>query len=401
MRGPLDFFRHASTEMLDAFFANVGAPAPPHETFRTLKAKIKWAEEAARSVGPDARHVFCAAIADVGALAGDLGAQCLRETVDARHPAMISQFKTLRSDYDRGIWIWVHGREIFDEALARWFFERRRPTGTWTDAFEVPIGAALIGDTFDLKGVLMPIVDQCDAGAPGVAIERYQLDGICGGNRRATLLSIFYEGRWNSKDRIKNGEVTALAERVVHQVAVQIVSDAGLMYVVGDTRSAKLRNAVAKAVAEVGLGLLGDLESLPRQKYNLQRLLDPGPFTWDPEHCIESVCVPSLTLWAPSYEATTQRTFSSGANCQDVRAQAIASLSVGELKLAKVIRGRLRVVFSPKAGRNRPRPITFDFNGPESITMNLDCAEQDLLRARYFDRWRITLPRRSGRTFAR
>jgi hypothetical protein len=230
MRWPRHFFRHASAEMLEAFLAKAGAPDLAHAPFVTLKAKVDWASAVIGSATPTARDVFYTTMVDVGALAGDLGAQCLRDTVAARRPDLLDHFIALTSDYDRGIWIWCHDDRLFEEAINRWFFERRRPTGTWTDAYVIPTGAKLVGDKFDLREALMPIVDQYDAGLPGVVIEQYELaDFRTGDGAAATLLSITYEGRWSSKARIENGEVSAVAERVIHHVAVLIESAAGLM----------------------------------------------------------------------------------------------------------------------------------------------------------------------------
>ncbi len=401
MRDPRDFYRHSSAEMLEALFAAAtGAPIPPHKSFRTLKDQIDWAGGVARAFTPGARYVFSEVMANVGALASDLGVQCLRETLLARRPELAAAFAKLKSDYDRGTWAWLHHRELFEEAVARWFFDRRKPTGTWTDGYVIPSGASFAADEFDIRSALMPIVDQYDAGPPGIISEFYEIGGEEGAP--ATLLSIFYEGRWNSKPKLKVGAISAVAERVLHHVAVKIEAAAGLMYVVSESRSKKLRNAIARAVAKVGLGMVDGLDHLPPLRYNLQRLLDPAPFAWNLEHGIEATWVSSLILQAPSFgETTKQKTFSSASGAEDVRAQAIAKLSSADRRLARVSSGELRVLFAPRPGRSKGRVVTLGFNGAESCTMDLDCAEEDLLRARYFERWNLYAPLQAEKGFGR
>ena len=348
--------------------------------------KIGWAEATLNAAPPATRELLAIAASDIRDLVGDLGAQCLREAVTERRPEFLMTLAQLGSDHDRAAFVWLNDQDLFDEATRRVFLESRQPSATWTSAFLIPVGTSIAN--IDLKPHLMPIVDDYGAGAPGVAVESYALEGILAGRGPTTLVSIYYEGRYRRETRLVKGEITAVAARKVHKVAVHIESGAGVMYVVSDNRSPRFRAAIAHVIARQALGLKVDPAQLPQQEYNLQRLLDRREFTWDREHRIEMARVSSLTLWAPMLGRTEVQARSSGRDPEDVRPQALATLNPADRPLAQVLGGELYVKFGPGGGRSS-RVVRIRFNGPHSVALNLKRVEDSLVRARYFPRWEL------------
>jgi hypothetical protein len=226
-----------------------------------------------------------------------------------------------------------------------------------------------------------------------VRIERHDVGG-------AVLLAISHEELWTSATEFDDaGELCARARRAVHHAAAKV--EAGVLTIAAERGGTARRAALCNAIAELGLGISVDLSRLPPLSYDLQRLLDPVPFLTDPAHAISNVLVTSLTVSAPGLEDALLEMSTSGRAPTDVRERMLKRLSVSEKPLARVEAGELRVVFAPRPGRSKPRAVRLVFSGPTACKVQLDCAEEALVRSRYLKQWGLIAPQRSAQAPAR
>lgn len=384
-QGPRHLYRHCAPEILQALFARAGAPEVVFESSLNPRARATFGQAAFDALSKEIRARLQAAFFEIGALASDLGEDCLREAAGSRRTEVAARLAGLRSCYDRAALMWLEELEIFERARSLMFFQRHSTSARLADAFEAPENVALAPDLGSLEKRIGEVIALTSGERPKVKVERFDMiDG-------AVLLSITHEELWTTATEFsEEGELDARARRVVHYAAVKI--EPGVVTVAAERGGASRRAELCKAVAELGLGLSDDLARLPALGYNLQRFLDLAPFSTDPSHSIETVMVTSLTLSAPSLGDALFDLSTSGRAPSDVRQRVLERLGPGDRALAVVRAGELRVVFGPAAGRSKARTVRLLFSGPTTCRVQLDCAEEALVRSHYLKRWGLLTP---------
>ncbi|MEZ5961717.1 MAG: hypothetical protein R3C30_15040 [Hyphomonadaceae bacterium] len=384
-QGPRQLYRHCEPATLQALFDDADAADVHFASDTAPKAKANLAQAAFERQAPHVRSRLQAAFFDIGALANDLGEACLREAAGPRRAEVTAHFASLRSSHDRAAWVWLEHPDIFEHARAMMFFQRHSTSTRLADAFEAPATFALTSDIEPLEQRIGEIIALSLGERPRVKIERHDMDD------GTVLLPITHEELWTTASEFtEEGDLDARAWRIVHHAAIKIES--GVLTVAAERGGAARRAELCKAVAELGLGLSGDLARLPPLTYNLQRFLDLAPFSTDPAHSIGAVTVTSLKVSAPGLADKLIEVSTSGANPSDVRQLMLEKLGPTDRALATVKAAELRVVFSPGSGRARSRAVRLLFSGPSSCRVQLDCAEEALVRSHYLKRWGLLVP---------
>lgn len=384
-QGPRHLYRHCEPATLQALFDHAGAAGARFEANITPRARANFAQAAFEAQATPVRSQLQAAFFEIGVLANDLGETCLREAAGLRRAEVTAHFASLRSCHDRAAWAWLEHPDIFEHARAVLFFQRHSTSARLADAFAAPDTFTLTSNIEPLEQKIGEIIALSLGERPQVKIERHDMD------EGAVLLSITHEELWTTASEFtEEGDLDARAWRIVHHAAIKIES--GVLTVAAERGGAARRSDLCKAVAELGLGLSGDLARLPPLTYNLQRFLDLAPFSTDPAHSIGAVMVTSLKVSAPGLADKLIELSTSGAHPSDVRQLMLEKLGPTDRALAAVKAAELRVVFSPTGGRSRPRAVRLLFSGPSSCRVQLDCAEEALVRSHYLKRWGLSAP---------
>lgn len=394
-RGPRHIYRHSSPETLVALFASAGVPDVRFDPDLTPAARAIAGDKAFLMQSPAVRAKLQTAFSDINALASDLGEDCIRQIAGPRRAAINERFPQLLSSHDRVVWVRETHPDIFQAALAVWFFERRSMSNRLADAFASPdLFKITTGDLTGLGARIAAIIAADVGEAPRVKIELHELqDG-------AILIAVSHEELWTTDTEFTvAGDLDARAHRVVHHAAAKIES--GMLTIAAERGGAQRRVALCHAIAEEVLGLSGMLGRLPPLTYNLQRLLDPAPFSTDPAHMITDVLVTGLTVSAPSLGNALIGIYTSGRTADDVRARMLHSLSASDRAFASVQAAEVRVIFGPGRARPRPRVVRLSFSGPTTCKVQLDSAEESLLRTRYLKAWGLIAPQRGADAPAR
>jgi hypothetical protein len=227
----------------------------------------------------------------IDSMTSEVGQAAILSVVD---PATRAKLTAMESHYARALWLYTSDRRKFDQAADVCFFENARSVRTW-DGFVSSPGRTVRRDAAALSALekevqaLFAEGDVCKAEV--FERERIADDGTVS---KLVHVSVYRECMPNSALVFRDSDLDLLIYQPARELAFSYDPATGAIDVVSNTKDSRVK--LAQIFVKHLLGIPEEAKPLPIRRIRMSRLLDPSPFTWDPEDGISTVTVKLLKV---------------------------------------------------------------------------------------------------------
>ena len=378
--------RHTPGDDLKAYFASRSAEflgpvvewaGPKNIVLKQVLGVVDSLDELTRNrLNHDAERI--------DSMTTEVGQAAILSVVD---PATRAKLTAMESHYARALWLYACDRRKFDQAADVCFFENARSVRTW-DGFVTSPGKTVRRDPAAL-GALEKEVQALFAEGDVCKAEVFERERIADDGTVSKLVhvSVYRECRPNSALVVRDSDLDLLIYQPARELGFSYDPATGAIDVVSNTKDS--RGKLAQLFVKHLLGIPEEAKPLPIRRIRMERLLDPRPFTWDPEDGISTVSVKLLKVLPVHGRAfitidlrdTDDNVLAVLRDMSGASGAGFANCTAYEAVIV--------VQFKPDRSNPRGKKISIRLRRPNGCDLTEKTAKERLLGHKYLRRWGI------------
>lgn len=298
-------------------------------------------------------------------------------------------YETLKSAYDRALWVFLRDKKAFQQAEDIRFADEYRLGRDW-DGFLVPQNLPVSRDPISLEEFKQAVIALFKTSG-NIKVEIFDRTRANLDDEESSLIQVmvYREDLPASYLAFEKDDLVTKVIRPVQEVAFTYDGSSGELEVVAKSR--ECREGLVKIFAAALLKTaLDDAARVPMKRYEISKLLQPFNFETDADDGIESVAVTLLKL--KPYESARKVTLEvppkNSKSIYDVSREwfdAHDPLRCGFL-LAQV---RLSIRFKPDAFNVRGKTLPVKITWPNGCDLKSRTEKERLIGEKYLKRWGI------------
>lgn len=284
--------RHTPADDLRAYFASRSAEfLGPVEWSAPKNLVLKQVLGVADRLDDVTRNRLNLDAERIDRLTTEVGQTAIMSVVDAATRAKLA---AMESHYARTLWLYTRDPGKFEQATDVSFFENARSVRTW-DGFVSSPGRTVRRDPAALSA-LEKEVQALFAEGEVCKAEIFERERIADDGTVSKLVhvSVYRECMPNSALVFRDSDLDLLIYQPARELAFSYDPATGAIDVVSNTKDSRAK--LAQIFVKHLLGVPEEAKPLPIRRIRMSRLLDPRPFTWDPEDGISTVTVKLLKV---------------------------------------------------------------------------------------------------------
>lgn len=352
------------------------AAAPEHIAEQLLRSLDRLSDAERDRLITDAERI--------SAMTDEPGQAALLALVDYRERLL-----AIEGAHARAHWLYVQSRDAFRRAEEIRYAEENREAQRLWDGFVGPRLMDVRSDPETDERFRGQLRDILECGRVSLA-PLMRMRGHAGEpTRLIQQIAIYNEGLPSDDLRFEGDDhVVPFTRRPVIETVLVYEPDSGTIEIIGSVK--KLRERLAKAFAETKLGVAIPGARLPRRRFDLTPLLDPGHvLTFDPNDGVARVKLTMVML--SNLDNSLTHRFEIPIEGNEMKLHEAVAAQYGPrnplLSSLQPIGARIEVRFQPLPGQRIGKKVSVIFSAANKCSLRGKTAQERLILDQYLRDW--------------